>query len=85
MTRPGGDHGIRRSVVFLVLLTLFASGVNLFWTAHLVNSDRHGKCGTVLAIASLPVPSRDITPGAHRFDQSLTEAFADRARELGCR
>lgn len=78
------NKATRRAVVFLFAMTLFASGVNLFWTAHLVQQASHAKCATVLTLARIPVPARIITPGARRFDLALTQAFAARARQLGC-
>ena len=85
---PQGARGlsapVRRAIIFLVLLTLFASGINLFWTAHTVRQNNHAKCGVIGVIASLPVPSGDITSGARRFDLQLEAAFAQRGRELGC-
>ena len=83
-----GERGLspatRRAVVFLVGLTLFASGVNLFWTAYLVRQANRAKCSTVLSLASIPVPAAQITAGARRFDIQLEAAFTKRAAALGC-
>lgn len=82
---PGLPLATRRAIIYLVALTLFASGINLFWTAYLVNKQNHAKCGVVETIASLPVPSGQITEGARGFDLELEAAFAKRGQELGCR
>ena len=84
MSRDGLSPAVRRAIVFLVLLTLCASAVNLLWTAYVVRQNNHAKCGVVETIASLPVPSGDITTGARQFDLQLEAAFAERGRELGC-
>ena len=69
-----------RSVAILVLLGLLVTGANLLFTAHLVREDNQQRCSTVVADATIPLPS-----GPSRAWEARFEAIqAARARQLGC-
>lgn len=71
-----------RSVAVLVIIGFLITAVNLLWTAHLMRDDNQGRCGTVVADATIPLPP----PGSPGRDWDVAaEAIArQRSVQLGC-
>lgn len=82
---PGISDKMRRAMVTLFLVTFAIGGLNLAWTGYLVHKANEAKCATVVALATVPVPANDITSGAHLFDETTTQIYIQRAKELGCK
>jgi hypothetical protein len=74
------------AIVYLVALTLFASGVNLLWTAYEVRQSHHAWCSTLRLLTATPVPS----PADPRENPSRVHEYAfylnlvDLERRFGC-